>query len=161
MKFVLLLQKYSLCFGLVTLFGMALQPHTYAAQAVPANVPQKASISPQQVKTVVYYFHGNMRCSSCKKIEAYTKEAVQSGFSEALNNGTLELKVVNVEEPGNDHYVQDFQLYTRSVVLERRSGGKPNQWKNLDRVWSLTRNKAAFMEYVQEQTLAMMKGQKA
>lgn len=115
-----------------------------------SNTPQ------EEAKTVVYYFHGNMRCSSCRKIEAYTKEAIQSGFVEALKNGSLELKVVNVEDPGNDHYVQDFQLYTRSVVVEKRSGDQRQEWKNLDKVWQLIRDKAAFLDYVQQETLAMM-----
>lgn len=118
-----------------------------------------ASTAPQEkTRTVVYYFHGNMRCSSCRKIEAYTVEAIRSGFSEALEDGSLELKVVNVEEPGNDHYVRDFQLYTRSVVVEKRADDKPREWKNLDKVWQFIRDKEAFIEYVQQETRAMMKG---
>lgn len=158
MKFTVMLKHYGLYFVFALLFGLALQPGACAAQAVPVDVRQMASSPQQQVKTVVYYFHGNMRCSSCRKIEAYTEAAIRSGFSEALKNGTLELKVVNVEEPGNDHFVEDFQLYTRSVVVEKRSGNKQVQWKNLDKVWSLIRNKTAFMEYVQKETLALMKG---
>lgn len=158
MKFAVILKRYGLYFGFVLLFGFAFQAAVCAAQAAPADARQMAPAPRQQVKTVVYYFHGNMRCSSCRKIEAYTEEAIRFGFAEALKNGTLELKVVNVEEPGNDHYVEDFQLYTRSVVVEKRSGNKQVQWKNLDQVWSLIRNKTAFMDYVQKETLALMKG---
>lgn len=158
MIFTIILKRCGLYFGFALLFGLALQSGACAAPAAPADVRPMASAPQQQVKTVVYYFHGNMRCSSCRKIEAYTEEAIRSGFSEALKNGTLELKVVNVEEPRNDHYVEDFQLYTRSVVVEKRSGNKQVQWKNLDKVWSLVRNKTAFMEYVQKETLVLMKG---
>ena len=28
------------------------------------------------LNTIVYYFHGNQRCKTCKIIEAYTREAV-------------------------------------------------------------------------------------
>jgi hypothetical protein len=158
MKFAVVFKQYGLYLGFALLFGLGLQSSACAAQAPPANVHQAATVPQQQVKTVVYYFHGNMRCASCKKIEAYTKEAIRSGFPKALKNGSLELKVVNVEDPGNDHYVEDFQLYSRSVVVEKRSGNKREQWKNLDRVWNLVRNKTAFMEYVQKETLALMKG---
>jgi hypothetical protein len=158
MKFTFMLKQYGLCLGFVLLFGLGLQSGVCAAQAIPADVQQTVTVGQQQVKTVVYYFHGNMRCSSCRKIEAYTKEAIQSGFADALENGSLELKVINIEEPANEHFVQDFQLYTRSVVVENRSGAKGQEWKNLDRVWSLVRNKTAFMEYVQRETLALMKG---
>ncbi len=37
-------------------------------------------------KVVVYYFYGTARCDSCMKIEAYTKEAIESGFPEALKD---------------------------------------------------------------------------
>lgn len=158
MKFPAILKIYGLCFCAVVFFGLGLQSNACSAQAALANASETAKLTRQQVKTVVYYFHGNMRCSSCRKIEAYTKEAIQSGFAGALKNGYLELKVINVEEPGNDHYVKDFQLYTRSVVVERNLDNEQEQWKNLDRVWNLVRNKTAFMEYVQRETLAMMKG---
>ncbi len=106
---------------------------------------------PEATKVVAYYFHGNMRCTTCRTIEAYTKEAVQTGFADALRDGRLEWRVVNVEDPGNDHFIQDFQLSTRSVVLERLLDGKRQNWKNLDRVWVLVRgDKAAFMEYIQD-----------
>ncbi len=38
-------------------------------------------------KVVVYYFYSTARCDSCMKIEAYTKEAIDSGFPEALKEG--------------------------------------------------------------------------
>jgi len=110
--------------------------------------PDKAEIT----NIAVYYFHGNMRCTTCRTIEAYTKEAVQTGFSDTLKDGRLELRVVNIEEPGNDHFVQDFQLSTRSVVLERIADGKREEWKNLDRVWELVRgDKNEFLKYVQDE----------
>jgi hypothetical protein len=68
------------------------------------------------------------------------------------------MKTINVEEPAHEHFVQDFQLYTRSVVLERRLDDKQQQWKNLDQVWNLIRSKADFIDYVQKETIAMMKG---
>lgn len=158
MKFVTILQKYCLCFSVTALLGMTLLPNACVAQSAPATTPEGLAPSQQPIKTVVYYFHGNMRCASCRKIEAYTKEALQSGFAEALQNGRLELQVINVDESANEHYVQDFQLYTRSVVLERRAGNKQQHWKNLDQIWSLIHNRTAFMAYVQKQIRNMMKG---
>ena len=39
-------------------------------------------------KVVVYYFHGNVRCMTCRTIEAYAKEAIESGLGDALKDGT-------------------------------------------------------------------------
>ena len=104
-------------------------------------------------KVVIYYFHGNMRCTTCRTIEAYAKEAIDSGFADAIKDGHLEWQVVNVDEPDNEHYIQDFQLSTRSVVLERLADEKRQEWKNLQRVWELVRgDKDGFLKYVQNET---------
>lgn len=106
---------------------------------------------------VAYYFHGNMRCMTCRTIEAYATEAIETGFPDALKDGRLEWRVVNVEEPGNGHYVQDFQLTTRSVVLERLADGKRQDWRNLQRVWELVRgDKEAFLRYIQDETMTYL-----
>ena len=103
-------------------------------------------------KLVVYYFHGNMRCMTCRTIESYTKEAIQAGFPEALKDGRLEFRVVNVDEPDNEHFVQDYQIVTRSVVIAEFEGSKQKQWKNLSQVWQLVSNKQTFLKYIQDQT---------
>ncbi|MEJ2725750.1 MAG: nitrophenyl compound nitroreductase subunit ArsF family protein, partial [Deltaproteobacteria bacterium] len=100
---------------------------------------------------VAYYFHGNTRCVTCRTIESYAKEAIESGFPKALKKGQLGFKVVNVEEPQNEHFVQDYQLSASSVVLARFERGKQRDWKNLQLVWDLVRDHDAFVIYVQEE----------
>ena len=108
---------------------------------------------PAARKVVVYYFHGNVRCMTCRTIEAYTREAVEAGFAEALKDGRLEWRIVNVDEGVNEHFVRDFELVTRSVVLERLTGGRRTDWKNLPRIWELARgDKEAFLKYVRDET---------
>ena len=33
---------------------------------------------------VAYYFHGNKRCSTCRKLEAYSRKAIEGGFADEL-----------------------------------------------------------------------------
>jgi hypothetical protein len=101
---------------------------------------------------VAFYFHGNTRCATCRKIEAYADEAIQMGFAHALQTSTLRWRVVNVEEPENRHFIEDFQLVTRSVVLAEYRDDKVVRWKNLDKVWQLVRDKDGFTSYVQGET---------
>lgn len=103
-------------------------------------------------KLVVYYFHGNKRCNTCRTIEAFTEEAITTGFPDDLESGRIEWKAVNVDEPENTHFVGDFELTTRSVVLVDVSGGKQTRWTNLERVWDLVQNKDAFIDYITENT---------
>jgi hypothetical protein len=101
---------------------------------------------------VAFYFHGNARCATCRKIEAYSDEAVHSGAAEALAEGALSWRVVNVDEPANRHFIEDFQLVTKSVVLAEYRDGEVVRFKNLDKVWQLVRSKDRFVEYVQSET---------
>lgn len=141
--------------------GACSQSNEASANAEPAVAAPVQSASPAQVEDngmVVYYFHGNMRCVSCRRIESYTKEAITTAFASDLADGRLEVMAVNVEEPDNRHFIAEFQLYSPAVVITHMEGGKPKQSKNLDRVWRLLRDKQAFLEYIQQETRAMMKG---
>jgi hypothetical protein len=108
------------------------------------------------VKVVVYYFHGNYRCPTCLKIEALTAEAANTGFAGDIRNGRVELKSVNVEEQGNEHYIQDYELASRSVVVARYEGESPKAWKRLDAVWTLHGDRDGFFRLVQDETRLLL-----
>ncbi len=101
-----------------------------------------------EVKIIAYYFHGNARCPTCHKMEQYTKEAIKESFEGELANGSLIVKTVNVEEKGNEHYVEDYQLYTKSLIISRVENGKEIQRKNLTKIWEYVRDKNRFFDYV-------------
>ncbi|MBP2681434.1 MAG: hypothetical protein H6Q78_1297 [Candidatus Krumholzibacteriota bacterium] len=101
-------------------------------------------------RLVAYYFHGNVRCQTCRTIEAYAEEAVKNGYPEQLASGKVEWHAVNIEQPGNEHFVRDYSLVTRSVVLVRMKDGAEAEWKRLDKVWNLVHNKQAFVDYIYE-----------
>ena len=107
---------------------------------------------------IVYYFHGNTRCNTCRTIEAFTGEAITTGFPEDLKSGRVAWKVVNIDEPGNAHFVEDFDLTTKSVVLVDVRRGQRGKWTNLDKIWGLTRNKDAFINYITENTNKFLAG---
>jgi len=99
-------------------------------------------------KVIAYYFHGTMRCPTCHKLEQYSKEAIETNFKDALASGKLEFKVVNVEDKGNEHYGNDYQLYTKSLILSLVKDGKQIKWINLDKIWEYVGNKQRFIDYV-------------
>jgi hypothetical protein len=123
---------------------------------VPGAMAQESAADVSADGVVAFYFHGNVRCATCKKIEAYADEAVHSGFPEALDEGALTWRVVNVDDEGNQHFIQDFQLVTRSVVLAEFRGGKVVRWQNLDKVWQLVRDKERFVDYIQDETIEFL-----
>jgi hypothetical protein len=113
--------------------------------------PQAASPVPAPHKVVAYYFHTNARCSTCVKIEQYSHEAIEQGFANELKNGTLEMRVVNYEQPENRHFMQDYKLVSKSLILVNMVNGKQTKWMNLKMVWQLTGHKNAFLNYVRQE----------
>jgi hypothetical protein len=108
-------------------------------------------------KIIVYYLHTTARCPSCLKIEAYTAAEVTGALAGPLSDGRLQWKVVNVDEPKNAHFTDDYQLYTKSVVVSEMRDGKEVRWKRLDKVWDLLGDQQAFMKYVDDEVRAYLK----
>ena len=106
---------------------------------------------------VAYYFHGTFRCPTCYKLEQYSKEAIETNFKDVLASGKLELKGVNVEERGNEHYGNDYQLYTKSLILSLVKDGKEIKWKNMDKIWEYVGNKQRFIDYVKSGVAGLLK----
>jgi hypothetical protein len=139
-------------FFLAAVAVLAMAAGTAAADPPIEKPAAGAAAKTASAGTLVYYFHRTSRCATCRTIEAYAQEAVTSGFAEDLQSRRLEWRVVNVDEPSNRHFVDDFQLYTRSVVVV--DGKDPKRFRVLDRVWQLVRDKAAFQKYVDQEIRA-------
>lgn len=106
---------------------------------------------------IAYYFHTTYRCTSCINIEQWSEEAVLTGYDEKLRSGELQWYSINVDEPAHKHFADDYQLYTKSVILAEFKDGAQVRWKNMDKVWHLLRNKKKFIEYIRTEIDAWMK----
>ncbi len=111
----------------------------------------------QDAYAVATYFHGTVRCPTCRKLEEYSKEAVQAFFKDEIASGRLQFKTVNVDEKGNAHYTDDYKLYTKSLILSQVKDGKELRWKNLDKIWEYVRDKKQFIGYVQKEVSDFLK----
>jgi len=108
-------------------------------------------------KVIAYYFHGTFRCYSCTNMEKYSREAIDANFKDALASGKLEFKAVNVEARGNEHFVNDYRLYTKALILSFVKDGKEVKSKNLDKIWEYSRDKQKFINYVTAEISGFMK----
>jgi len=107
-------------------------------------------------KIIVYYFHGKVRCYTCKRIEQLTKDAVSDFFADEIKKGLIALQVIDVDKDENSHFTKDYQLFTRSVVVSDMVNGKEKRWKNLQKVWELVRDEKAFKEYIKSEITAYL-----
>ena len=80
---------------------------------------------------------------TCNRIEVLTKQAHQVNFADRLADGKVVFRSVNDDEPANEHYIRDFQLSTRTVVMRRG-----DRYEKFDQVWNLVREPEQFMQYI-------------
>jgi hypothetical protein len=98
---------------------------------------------------VLYYFHGAKRCNTCRSIESQTRDAIEGKFAAELEAGTLQWKVLNTDEPENEHFLKDFDLVGSSLVLVEMKGDSVVRHEILQDVWTLVRDEPRFRQYVQ------------
>jgi len=109
------------------------------------------------VKLIVFYFHPHARCTTCLQIEANTIESVQSGFKDELLDGIIQLQIIDIQEPGNEHYSTDFNLIEQTLVIAQYKDDKQVGWKKLEKVWDYVWDEERFASYVQDEIKAMLK----
>ncbi len=112
--------------------------------------------SAEQTKLVVYYFHGNVRCVNCVNFEKFTDELMRTVYADAIKQGKIEWKIVNFDEPQNEHFINDYQLFTKSLVLVPMKNGKQQGFKNLTGIWQTAGSKEKFQAYVRSEIDAML-----
>ena len=106
---------------------------------------------------IVYYFHTNFRCQNCHNMEMWTKEVVENDFKPQVENGTVVLKIINTETKGNEHYMADYKLFTKSVVLALVKDGKEVKFTNLAKVWDFLRSADKFKAYEKDEISKYLK----
>jgi len=104
----------------------------------------------KQNQLIVYYFYGDVRCVTCRKLEAYTKEALDEYFAEEVASEDIVWRMVNVNRPENSHYVGDYELVSKAVVLSWVVNSKEVRWRKLDEIWQKVNDKQSYLQYVRE-----------
>jgi len=148
-KYLFIAASFLFCIG--TVFAM----ENVSKQGTSARTN---SVSPAQANRVIaYYFHGNFRCHTCYTMEQYSREAIEANFKNEIASGKLVFSAINTDEKSNEHYVKDYQLYTKSLLLSLIKDGKEIKSKNLTKIWEYVSNKQTFFNYVSEEVKDFLK----
>lgn len=121
-------------------------PTAPTAGAVAAGDASSAG-SESRVVTVTY-FTTDVRCPSCLRIEEWTRQTVESRFPEQVAAGTLAFHLVNTDRPENRHFIEDYRLVSKTVIVQEIDNGVPGEWVNLQEVWTLLSNRSEFESLV-------------
>ena len=120
-----------------------------------SSAEETSAAEPNHV--VVYYFHTNFRCTNCYNMEKWTKELVDSDFKGEQASGKVVLKIFNTDTKGNEHFMNDYKLFTKSVVLGLVRDGKEVKFTNLAKVWDFLRSGDKFKAYVKDEISKYLK----
>jgi len=124
------------------------QTGTAAGQPA-AAAPAAAVEKPAPDRVVVYYFHTTQRCPTCRRIEEWAGLALRSAFADDLADSSLVFMPVNTDEKANQHFLKDYELYTKSLIVSDTKGGVQLGWENLQKVWEYAGSQEKFFAYVQ------------
>lgn len=139
-----------LLFIAISVVALIVKQASNAPAASPGEDAVAANQGPDD-RLIVYYFHGNMRCPTCMTLEEYSKEAVETLFTDELNAGRVEFQVVNYDETWNEHFLTDYDLSFQSLFLVEIKDGKEVGHKNLEKIWDLVGDKTVYFDYVRDE----------
>ncbi len=122
---------------LVAVGGIKYLNHQQREQEAAAMAP-----AAEQGVQAVYYTFGP-RCVTCVRMETWARETIETRFARELADGTLRFETQEADAAA----VQQYGLTTKSLLLHR--GGEHPCHVNLTRIWELSRDEAAFKDYVE------------
>jgi thiol-disulfide isomerase/thioredoxin len=105
-------------------------------------------------RVVAMYFHRTERCPTCQKMGSYSEEAVKTAFAEELKKGQVAFHFIDFEDTKNARYTKAYNISGPALIVAKIADNKVASYKDLDEIWTKVRDKAAFVQYVQENVKA-------
>ena len=92
------------------------------------------------------YFHSPHRCPTCRKIESFAQEALTS----EIDTGKLAWQTADYTSDVDASLVDQFKVFTSTVVLVETQDGNVVRWKNLEEVWDYTSEQSDFTAFINQ-----------
>lgn len=142
-----------LCFVVFSVFFMIFREMTAKNTSSDGvgQLAESAGVVKENAVTV-YYFHGAQRCFTCNTIEALTRKAIDDAYSAGLKAGDIVFRSINLDDAVNAHFVDDFELSVRGVVMK-----KGNRVKKFDEVWTWARDSEKMTHYIKDGVAEMLR----
>jgi hypothetical protein len=106
----------------------------------------------------VYFFYNDIYCSTCEKLENYALETIKTTFADELEAGQLQWRTLDMRTPENNHFVEDFRLYSKSVVLVAFADSTIIRHKNLEEIWDKVADQEEYQHYITTSMTEFMSG---
>ena len=94
--------------------------------------------NPPNLKLKVFYFHITNRCNTCRSIESNVRATLKENFGYELENGVIDLYVLNCELPENQMLVEKYEAYGATLVITSFLNGTEQETEDLT-AWAFKR----------------------
>jgi thiol-disulfide isomerase/thioredoxin len=105
-------------------------------------------------RVVAMYFHRTERCPTCQKMGSYSEEAVKTAFADEIKKGQVAFHFIDFEDTKNARYTKAYDISGPALIVAKIEDNKVASYKDLNDIWLKVRDKAAFVQYVQENVKA-------
>ena len=95
-------------------------------------------------------FYGTHRCVTCEAIEANAKYTIETFFQDAVKEGMLEFKTVNVDDEANYAMAERFEAAGTALFINVIKDGKEQHIDLTNFGFSKGRDKEAFSTELKE-----------
>jgi hypothetical protein len=126
------------------------------AETESVETPAEGNKKAPESQVVVTYYYTSYRCPTCMKLETYSRQAVEGGFPDEIEQNKVVFRTLNLDEPENGRFVEIYKLVTKSLIVSLNRKGKEVKWKNLPDIWKLVGDQAKFEEYVRRETQSFL-----
>ena len=84
-----------------------------------ASNPGKStlSVTPEDKKVEVYYFHYTRRCATCQAVEDETKKALEQFYPAQMKDGSVTFLSINLEEGDNEAFAEKLGVSGQTLLL--------------------------------------------
>jgi len=109
-----------------------------------ANAVSHQAVTQMADRVEVLDFYGTHRCKTCKAIEANSRYTLETYFAQAMTEGKLTFKVVNIDEPQNAEIAEKFEAAGTSLFLDVFKDGNETIVELTDFAFAKGNDKEAF-----------------
>lgn len=118
--------------------------------------PETATVQKDRVE--ILYFHGAQRCITCRAIEKYTKELLDSIYSQELASGKVVYRVIDISKKENEAIADKYEVSWSSLFVNGWKADKENVNNMTEFAFGNARNNPAkFQEGIRQKIDELLK----
>jgi len=85
--------------------------------SVNGSEEKKESLTSENNKIEVYYFHYSRRCATCMAVETVTESSLQELYAEKVKNEEIVFKSINLDEEGTEEIAKKLEISGQTLLI--------------------------------------------